>query len=91
MADTGIFHEQFISPKEALKFFAQRPTRRTLTMWMSQGLRVKAAGGKTRIVILESFKDGGRRFTTLEAIERFRIALNGAVRKRVKPRKANGS
>jgi hypothetical protein len=48
--------------------------RSVLQRWWSQG--IKGPGGKT--VVLESYRQGGRRLTTAESISRFINVLNGS-------------
>lgn len=45
----------------------------TMARFIQKGVKVKATG---EFVKLETFKIGGRRFTSLEAIDRFIVAQN---------------
>jgi hypothetical protein len=45
----------------------------TMARWIQRGVKVKATG---EFVKLETFRIGGRRFTSLEAIDRFIAAQN---------------
>src|SRR5689334_15770975 len=53
-----------------------RPLNRSvLERWWTLGIRPTQGGDR---VVLESFRHGGLRFTTVQAIERFLARLNGA-------------
>jgi hypothetical protein len=57
---SGLLKEQRVSLKDAAK--RESRTYRTVLTWVDVGVRG---------VRLESFRQGGRRFTTVQAIERF--------------------
>lgn len=53
--------------KQAAKLFPHPPSLQTLWRWASRGVRG---------VTLETFRQGGKRFTTREAVDRFLHACN---------------
>lgn len=67
--------ESIISLKTARELFPQRPTWATLRRWCTEGCVHPL--DRNRRVILESRFWGSRdRFTTREAVERFKAKLN---------------
>ena len=63
----SISHETLVSGGKARRAFPRVPSEATYWRWLLTGVRG---------VKLESMKIGGRRYTSLEAIERFLTALN---------------
>ncbi len=62
-----VLQEQSLSPAEAAKIIPGRPHRNTIQRWMTRGYDG---------VVLRSFRLGGKRFTTVEAVEEFVAALS---------------
>ncbi len=56
---------------------ASRPPKRTVARWATEGL--KHPGDRHVLLVLESTREGGRRYTSWEAWERFETLLNGPV------------
>ncbi len=66
------FNEKLLRLKQAKSHFATRPSYNTLKRWVSIGVYSRR-GVHVR---LESFREGGRVYTSVEATERFRERLN---------------
>jgi hypothetical protein len=79
--------EPGIPLKRARKFFRSRPSYKTLLRWCDRG----TFNRRTRVQVrLEFVTEGGRRYVTLEAIEKFKRET-GAVRRQMPPVEENGS
>ncbi len=63
-----IFNEQVISLPEARARLPRRPNMSTIFRWQLNGVRG---------IRLETFLQGGRRYTSVEALERFLQRING--------------
>lgn len=63
-----------ISLKAARNLFAGRPHLNTLRRWCVRGVYVRPLD---RYVILHSFLEGGRRYTTLRHVSAFKRDMNG--------------
>lgn len=63
-----------ISLKAARNLFAGRPHINTIRRWCERGIYVRLLD---RYVILHSFLEGGRRYTTLRHVAEFKRDMNG--------------
>lgn len=61
------------TPAEAARLFPGRPAIQTVTRWILSGI----IGPDGQRLKLASFKSGGRRYTTREAVAEFIAASNG--------------
>lgn len=71
----SILSEQPISLRDVQRVHPQRPSAACVRNWCNQGLLNRQTGER---VYLESYLNGSRRYTSLEALRRFTIALNEA-------------
>jgi hypothetical protein len=72
MAKVDWFSEQVLRLKQARSHFASKPSYNTLKAWVKKGVYSRR-GVHVR---LESFREGGRVYTSIEATQRFRERLN---------------
>jgi len=64
----GILQQEFFTFSQAAQITPGRPHKNTITRWADRGI-----GG----VRLESWRCGGKRVTSVEALERFILARSG--------------
>jgi hypothetical protein len=64
---------EIVRLKDVSKHFHSKPVEKTVRNWIHKGVW---SSRLDRQVYLDSFVEGGRRFVTLEAIEKFKIEQN---------------
>ena len=71
--DADIHSENLLTLDQARKYFHSNPLRETVRRYCDEGLVNRYTGQR---IFLEAFYEGQWRFTSEEAIERFRRRLN---------------